>query len=220
MRFFKLRYNFNWKYVIGELLLIFVGINLAIWFNDWNTNKKVLRDKAIVLEKIKEEIESNRAELSIARKNNIKIRTAFSEYSKLYDGNTSEIVSSPDDLATLQIKFPGYYKVLDSTEVKPGLFQYKGQTHIELELIELTEIAWETTRSVNITNKIDYECLYELESMYSLQRRVQNEINNAANALQKGELKELMSILKFADQLDTRLMENYQSMLEIIDNCR
>ncbi|MEM7379774.1 MAG: hypothetical protein AAF361_01100 [Bacteroidota bacterium] len=31
----------NWKYVIGEVLPIFIGIKLTIWFNNWINNSKV-----------------------------------------------------------------------------------------------------------------------------------------------------------------------------------
>ena len=40
MRFFKENRRLNLKYIFGEILLLFIGINLAIWFNNWNTSKK------------------------------------------------------------------------------------------------------------------------------------------------------------------------------------
>ncbi len=30
----------NWRYALGELLLIFLGITMAIWFNNWNETQK------------------------------------------------------------------------------------------------------------------------------------------------------------------------------------
>ena len=63
MRFFRLGKNFNWKYIIGEILLIFIGINLAIWFNDWNTSRNAREQKSVAIAKIKEEVESNLEEL-------------------------------------------------------------------------------------------------------------------------------------------------------------
>lgn len=55
--------------------------------------------------------------------------------------------------------------------------------------------------------------------MYDLQRRVQNEINKAANALQKRELDELMNILGFISQLDLQLKVKYELALEGMDDC-
>ena len=34
-------------------------------------------------------------------------------------------------------------------------------THIEMEIPTLTEIAWETTRTISITNEFDYECFIQ-----------------------------------------------------------
>lgn len=77
----------------------------------------------------------------------------------------------------------------------------------------------ETTTTLNVSNDFNYECLYELESMYNLQRRVQNEINKSANALQQRELEELMHVLEFLEQLGSQLQESYNIMLNNIKNC-
>ena len=39
IRFYKKVRDFNWKYVLGEIFLIFIGITLAIWFNNFNQNR-------------------------------------------------------------------------------------------------------------------------------------------------------------------------------------
>ena len=36
----RLRKSLNWKYAIGEVVLIFIGITLAMWFNNWNEDRK------------------------------------------------------------------------------------------------------------------------------------------------------------------------------------
>ncbi len=36
----KPNFKLNWKYALGEILLIFIGITSAIWFNNWNEQKK------------------------------------------------------------------------------------------------------------------------------------------------------------------------------------
>ena len=141
MRLFKLKGEFNWKYVVGEILLIFIGINLAIWFNNWNTSKKSEYEKQVAIEKITEEIENNRSELNLARSKNMLILSAFNDYQNLYNGNTSELIASPESLDILQNKYPNFYRITDSTYYSEGIFRYKGGTHIELEIPSLTEIA-------------------------------------------------------------------------------
>lgn len=219
MRILKFTNQFNWKYIFGEILLIFIGINLAIWFNNWNSSIKASNEKEIAISKIKEEIRSNIKELAAARAVNQSVLDAYTEFKKIYHGNSNELITSSEHLKALQHKFPNYFIVVDSTKTESGLFHYKGSTFINLELAELSQIAWETTRSINATNDFGYECLYELESMYNLQRRVENEVEKAADALQKREINELMSILEFLLQYDIQLEKDYQSTLKNIRNC-
>ena len=219
MRFFKENRKLNLKYILGEILLLFIGINLAIWFNNWNTSKKVNEGKNIALSKIIEEIDNNKLEIDTVIINNRRILNAYIDYKKFYDNNTSLIKMSPEQFSLLNNKHPDFFRVKDSVSVENGLFRYSGTTYINLEIETLTEIAWKTTTTLNVSNEFNYECLYELESMYNLQRRVQKEINKSADALQQRELEDLIRVLEFLEQLGIQLQENYMVMLENIKNC-
>ena len=221
MRFFRLnkKFTFDWKYVFGELLLLFVGITLAIWFNNWNSQNQIEDEKKIALEKIKGEIQNNLDEMLFAQEKNEMIRLAFTTFQNLYEGTSTRVITTPERMDSLQKAFPNYFRITDSTKVEQGKYDYRGNTFIVMEIPELTEIAWETTRSMNVTNEFSFDCLYEFESMYNLQRRVLNEVNKASDALQKKDLTELMNVLSFMEQFNPPLIENYQNMLEEIDNC-
>ena len=220
MRFFKTISNLNWKYIIVEILLIFVGINLAIWFNNWNTKKNVLRDKEIVITKLTDEISNNYEEVKLARNANQNIASAYTDFKKIYKDNSNTVVTNPKYFNALNKKYPQFFRVQDSVQIDAESFQYSGSTFIQLELADLKEIAWETTKSLNITNEFNYECLYQLESLYNLQKRVQNIMNQAADALQNAKIEELMTILNIMKQLDLQLEEDYINMLETIDSCK
>jgi len=219
MRYFKLNRKLNLKYIFGEILLLFVGINLAIWFNNWNSSKKINEGKKVAISKIIGEVENNELEIDSVLKNNHQVLNAYKDFKKIYDGNTALIKVSPKQLQSLRNKYPDFFRTKDSIALDNGLYQYRGTTQINLEIPTLTEIAWKTTTTLNVTNEFTYECLYELESMYNLQRRVQVEINKSANALQKGELEELMIILEFINQLGSQLQNNYNSVKKNILNC-
>ena len=212
MRFFKNKRKLNLKYIFGELLLLFVGINLAIWFNNWNASKKINEGKKIAISKITEEVENNKVEIDKVLINNHRILNAYKDFKNIYDGNTSVIMANPKQLQLLRNKYPDYFITKDSIALENGLYSYRGTTQMILEIPTLTEIAWRTTTTLNVTNEFNYECLYELESIYNLQRRVQIEINKSADALQKGELEELMNILNFLNQLGSQLQTNYNSV--------
>lgn len=45
--------QFNYKYVIGELLLIFIGISLSLYFDEWRTNRtERKKEKELLTEEI------------------------------------------------------------------------------------------------------------------------------------------------------------------------
>ncbi|WP_298518403.1 DUF6090 family protein [uncultured Kordia sp.] len=46
----------NWKYAFGELFLIFLGITMAIWFNNWNEHQKSKRIEVKSIKEIKNAI--------------------------------------------------------------------------------------------------------------------------------------------------------------------
>ena len=210
----------DYKYIIREVLLIFIGINLAIWFNNWNTNKKSKHDKEVIISKIKEEIKNNKFELDSARVSNQNINKAFKAYSQVYNKNSSEIIVTVEERFKLQKTYPNYFKVKDSVRFDVIKYHYFGETFIQLEIPDITSIAWETIRTINIANEFEYDCLYELESMYNLQARVKKEIDKAADALQEGDLQRLFKVLKVIDQLDLQLIISYTNMLAVIDNCK
>lgn len=220
LRLFKKAKNLNWAYIIGEILLIFIGINLAIWFNNWNESKKVVRGKRIAIERVTEEIQNNSKELEIALNAYSQLFNADADYSNFYYEGRSQILARPEEAKALKNKHPNFFLISDSTHHGNGVYQYYGKTMIELELPSLTEIAWETTTATNLSAELDFDCLYNLESMYDLQRRVQIEINKAANALQKREINSLMNILRFLNQLGPQLQEDYTTMSQAIKNCQ
>lgn len=212
--------SFNWKYIIGEVLLIFLGINLAIWFNDWNSTQQLNENKKIAIEKIKEEISNNLQELTRAREENKDISGAIEDFRKFRSESQNNTVASVDQMAAYTLKYPNFFSATDSISIGSGLYRYIGDTSIHLELAELTEIAWETTKDMGIANEFGFDCLYELENMYNVQRLVKNEINKSAEALQSSDIGRLIRILEFIRQLDIQLELDYKRMLDNIDICK
>jgi hypothetical protein len=131
----------------------------------------------------------------------------------------SAINANSKQLKLLNTKYPDYFRVKDSIAIDNGIYHYRGVTRINLEIPTLTEIAWKTTTTINVTSEFNYECLYELESLYNLQRRVQIEINKFAYDMQQGKLEELMIILEYINQLGGQLQNDYESIKENISNC-
>lgn len=209
----------NWKYIAGEVLLIFIGINLAIWFNNWNTGREISEKKKTALHKIQEEIRNNLEDLADAEKSNQQIPLSISAYEEMTTNDTDVVRATPQTIKEFQAKFPGFYTVTDSVPLGDDHFAYTGATFINLELTELSKIAWETAKGTGIANEFAYECLYGLEDMYSLQEIIQREMGKASEALQVGDIKLLLRILEFIDQLNPQLVADYKNVLAGLNNC-
>ena len=76
----KPNFKLNWKYALGEIALIFIGITSAIWFNNWNEERNdrklekhfyglIISDMQATSDDIREAMESGR--LRIESGNNI-----------------------------------------------------------------------------------------------------------------------------------------------------
>lgn len=218
MRLFKST-TVNWKYIIGEILLIFFGISLAIWFNNWNASNTINANKKIAIDKIEDEIRNNLDELYSAREVNLKIPRAIAAYEEIISNNDGEAVAGISEMMDFQETFPNFFIKKDSVQINDSLYRYLGNTRIRLELTAFSQIAWETSRNMGIANEFDFECLYNLENVYNIQQLVQNEMDKAAEALQNKEIDRLERILGFVSQLDVQLEDAYNSMLKNIGDC-
>ena len=218
MRRLKLK-SLNWKYIFGEVILIFLGINLAIWFNDWNTSQKIDDSKEIAINKIEEEIRNNIEELVRAREINSRIPAAVEAMKQMQSEIHGGTVASIEEMSDFQTSFPNFFQATDSVMVSTDLYLYGGDTTINLELAALTDIAWETTKDMGIASEFGFDCLYQLENMYNVQRLVQKEIDNSAEALQKNDIERLLRVLEFIHQLDVQLERDYNRVLENLGVC-
>ncbi|UCD60052.1 MAG: hypothetical protein JSV59_09155 [Flavobacteriaceae bacterium] len=218
MRLFKST-TVNWKYIIGEILLIFFGISLAIWFNNWNASNTINANKKIAIDKIEDEIRNNLDELYSTREVNLKIPRAIAAYEEIISNNDGQVVAGISEMLDFQETFPNFFIIKDSVQINDSLYGYLGNTRIRLELTAFSQIAWETSRNMGIANEFGYECLYNLENVYNIQQLVQNEMDKAAEALQNEEIDRLERILGFVSQLDVQLEDAYNSMLKNIGDC-
>lgn len=219
MRFIKLK-EIKWKYILGEIFLIFVGINLAIWFNDWNTSKTTNSNIEIALDKIKGELNTNLKQLEENRTNNQEITFFLDAIEAIQKENSGKLLVSPKIMNAFENTYKDFFAVTDSTYVDTDLYSYVGDTYINLDITELSRIAWETSKSTGIFHEFGYECLYELEGIYNTQNLVQNEIDKATEALRNESVDDLRRILKFANQLEMQLESQYKEMIVNIGNCR
>ncbi len=59
----KPNFKLNWKYALGEVVLIFIGISLAVGFQNWNAQSQKHREKLVFLERIKSDLQEDKLNL-------------------------------------------------------------------------------------------------------------------------------------------------------------
>ena len=57
----KPNFKLNWKYALGEVALIFIGISLAIAFQNWNEERKRMTSEIVFLEGLLEDLKRDSA---------------------------------------------------------------------------------------------------------------------------------------------------------------
>ena len=217
MRLFKQqrRGSFNWQYVLGEILLIFFGITLAVWFNNWNADRKMAWEKRVAVARIEEELQDNLEELQKAQQQNQPVVEAL----QAFFGDKDSLVVLPSRMKQLQQQYPNTFLVSDSTVQEDGKYGYTGELNFDLSFPDLTQIAWETTRTTGVAKEFDYECLYEIEKTYNFQRLLLKEVDAALEATRQEDVDKLARILNFSGQLYAQQEEAYQKTLTQINNC-
>lgn len=218
MRFFKLR-TMNWKYILGEILLIFVGINLAIWFNDWNSSKIIQNDKEVALTKIKEEVQNNLGQLLSSQEQNQRIPQFYMELDSLMN-EEDELVLDSKVMKDFSSKYENFFTAIDSIPNGDGKYIYEGDTFINLDITDLSSIAWDISKSTGIFHEFGFDCLYQMQGMYNTQELVKTELRKATEALRNKSMDDLVRILSFMNQLEEQLEEQYRNMIANIDNCK
>ncbi|MFD2099628.1 hypothetical protein [Flagellimonas iocasae] len=218
MRFFNIK-EFNWKYIFGEIFLLFVGINLAIWFNDWNASKTIQKDKEIALEKIEGEIKANLDELVANSVLNQKIPSFFTEINRLKN-EEGALITTPEEMRVFTKTYDAYVRKVDSSDAGNGLYKYSLDTFINLEITDLSSIAWEVSKSTGIFHEFGYDCLYDLQKLYNTQDLVKIELNNATEALRNRSMQDLVRTLEIMKQLEDQLQEQYRDLLASINDCK
>lgn len=213
-------WRLDWKYVIGEIVLLFIGINLAIWFNNWNSSKRLNQNKAVAVESIQQEINSNREEIQEALERNREILNAFNELSSLYSGSTSNVVATVDEMQDLKNKYPGFFTVEDSLVQENNRFLYSGSTSMRLEIPTVSDVAWETTQAIGLAGEFDFECLLGLERTYDLQSLIEQQIGRATDALQENDVDRLLRAIDFSNQLSEQWLSLYENNQTQWEQCQ
>lgn len=138
---------------------VVLGVLMAFWLNSWNESRKESGSIETALRNIKNEIERNQTGMDSILAKNKRQRDMLEEYLEFIDEDMKVKVPK-ERLNPLVEKYADFLSA-DGMGVK-----------INLDLLQLSEVAWVTTHRTGILAAIDFELAFTLESTYDLQEKV------------------------------------------------
>ena len=142
------------KYAIGEMLLVVVGILIALGINNWNDQKKIQADVRSNLERIENEILSNQKRIDRVFDYHLMVRDSIKQ------------IHLPDNLADAKGKM-GFWRGHQIFRLQDAAFQTAIQSginqNIDIDLLEKLNSLYSTQTFYNDLSKSVTQGLYNLD---------------------------------------------------------
>lgn len=160
----------NWVITLTATL---VGVFLALYLNEWISNRNLRNQKSIATENIFAEIASNKAKLEKAVVEHNELLDVI-EFLSFFINDDEDLVAHVDSMNKFKSKYPSMIKVTDSTHLGNDVYHYKGKTDFEISVphLQLTTIAWRTIKNSGISNSYGFDCLMFLERTDNLTNEI------------------------------------------------
>jgi len=195
-----------------------LGVLLAFYLNNISSNSKIESRKQISIQNLNTEISKNKSEL-IDSNDNERLIAFLSEIRKIDSGIPNDLTISSKEMDKLKNEYSGFIEIRDSTNVKSDNYRYSVTYKFELNLDNLQNIAWETSKMSDITNEFNYDCLQALVKIYSLQEIFINEQQEILSYFVNAEHNKLLSALRIVQQLKTQLLNVMEEGQNQIKSC-
>ncbi|MFK8005025.1 MAG: DUF6090 family protein [Saprospiraceae bacterium] len=143
----------NWKYALGEITLIFIGITLAIMFQNWNDNQKKNKLEKAALQ-----------ELKVALQNDLKdVNANINTHDKGVTACQSLLtILNSDEPANAMQLLGKMYQAVDFTFLVSDVSTYEYLKSVGLHLIKNDELR----RQISKLYDVAYESIYGVEKNY------------------------------------------------------
>jgi len=195
-----------------------LGVLLAFYLNNLNSRSKIENRKQISIQNLNNELFNNKTIL-LDSKDNEGLIDFLNKIKELDEEFPNELTTSINTMMKLKINYSDFIEIRDSTGIRDDLYKYNVAYKFELNLDDLQNIAWETSKMSNITNELNYECLQVLVKIYSLQKIFTDEQQKILNHFVNAEHDKLLSALLIVQQLKSQLLNIMVEGQKEINNC-
>ena len=145
------------KYAIGEIVLVMIGILLALQVNDWNENRKISNIEQLLLRDLRTEIQSN----IVALDETIKSHNSSLDAIITLDSVITNLrqVNRPLELGRL-LKAHDYNSTYDpatgilNSIINSGKLDYISNRELRYKLSSLNDIVFDTNESAHLFSEM------------------------------------------------------------------
>ena len=209
------------------LIATMVGIFSGIYLNDLFTRNSLEQASQQAIERVEQEINTNRKVVENTFKVHRRYFPVFQFIFKNRDDNQDLVVAS-SAMRDFQRSHPGTFVIADSVLIKEDTYKYRGEVDMKfgsLLSVQLTDIAWETLQSSNLSSTLNYDCLYYLEAAYRLQGQIRDENSVFLETLMKAadepdQQDAFFAKWKFLLNMEESLINIYNASAEALQDCR
>lgn len=211
--------NLNIKTVLKELyksswfITLFattLGVLLAFYLNDLSSRSKIENRKQLSILNINNELDRNKSVLNDSN-NNERLINFLTKVRKINVEIPNELTTTASSMKKLKMNYADFIEIKDSIGSFKNSFKYNVAYKFELNLDDLQNIAWETSKMSDITTELNYDCLQALVKVYSLQEIYTNEQQKILVHFVNAEHNKLLSTLRIVQQLKSQLLNEIEN---------
>lgn len=222
-RFFK---RIDWPNHFMAFVSTLLGVWLAFYLGNYNEYKREHARMEVAIKSVRQELTKNLAKTKEHMVHVDSLLGAIKAFSKLIDDNMN-MVATENQMADF-IEHHGWFMRLgEKRPLRDSFFEYDGRLNLNLHYANLSEIAWENTKLMDVLHLIDTETAFQLHGIYRLQEETQRSIDEAldivknlfqnnhdSNIITGKVINQLKGQLQFAGSMEKGLELNYEEILK------
>ena len=200
------------KYAIGEIILVVIGILIALQINNWNEARILNEHQLAYLDNLKKEVLQNDIDLKLKIEDHKKIANKLNELSDLMSPNPALISTNKLDSLMFSMAYLPVYNPI-KTFTNSNTIETIDHTELKYLVAEWNFILENYEYGTQILYDLYYNGIYPfLQDNYQM-RNLKSEGNNLKNSRFLVDTKKILSSSVFENQITMKLL-NTESMVE------
>ncbi|MCB0629319.1 MAG: hypothetical protein R2824_04085 [Saprospiraceae bacterium] len=220
--FFK---RIDWPNHMMAFISTLLGVWLAIYLGNSNEHHQEVSRMKIALASVKQEIQNNNRKAGNHIAHLDSLLKAVTIFSKMID-EEMELVATERQMNDFLNTYSWFLSVGDKRLQKDSFYIYDANLNLNLQLMTVSDIAWENTKLMDVLHLIDTQTAFQLHGVYRLQDEAQRSLNEAMdiikNLFQNNQdsdavthtiINDLKGQMQFAYNMEMALQLNYDAIL-------